>query len=134
MTQPSLSPVAFHGNTLFVINHNNEPYTPMKPIVEGMGLTWQSQQRKLTANKERWGIIILMIPTQSGTQEALCMPVRKLPAFFGSISPNKVRKEIRERIVLYQNECDDVLWKYWTGQQVERKPLLDRLSGENEAG
>ena len=93
----------------------------MKPIVENMGLAWQTQQRKLSANKERWGITIMVIPTPSGMQEALCMPVRKLPAYFGTISPNRVRKEIRERIILYQNECDDVLWNYWTGQEVKTK-------------
>lgn len=34
--------VPFHGNNLFIVNYNGEPYVPMKPIVEGMGLTWQS--------------------------------------------------------------------------------------------
>ncbi|MBZ9133183.1 hypothetical protein H5U46_25280, partial [Escherichia coli] len=27
--------VPFHGADLYVVNHNGEPYTPMKPIVEG---------------------------------------------------------------------------------------------------
>lgn len=31
--------VPFHGSALYVVNHNGEPYTPMKPIVEGMGMT-----------------------------------------------------------------------------------------------
>jgi hypothetical protein len=35
--------VPFYGNSLFVVEHNGEAYTPMKPIVEGMGITWQSQ-------------------------------------------------------------------------------------------
>ena len=26
--------VPFHGAELYVVNHNGEPYTPMKPIVE----------------------------------------------------------------------------------------------------
>ncbi|MFQ8890664.1 MAG: phage antirepressor N-terminal domain-containing protein [Bilophila wadsworthia] len=44
----------------------------------------------------------------------LCMPVRKLPRLFASINPNKVRPELRDRIRLYQDECDDALWNYWT--------------------
>lgn len=39
--------VPFHGDSLYVVNHNGEPYAPMKPVVEGMGMTWQSQHRKL---------------------------------------------------------------------------------------
>jgi len=33
-------PVPFHGNTLYLIDRNGEPFTPMKPIVEGMGMDW----------------------------------------------------------------------------------------------
>ena len=107
MAKATLSPVQFHGSTIFVVTHKGEPYAPIKPIVEDMGLAWQTQQRKLTANKERWGITIMVTPSASGNQDTLCMPVRKLPAFFASINPNKVRPELRDRIRLYQDECDD---------------------------
>lgn len=30
--------VPFHGNSLYVVNHNGEPYVHMKPVVAGMGL------------------------------------------------------------------------------------------------
>ena len=54
----------------------------------------------------------MVTPSASGNQDTLCMPVRKLPAFFASINPNKVRPELRDRIRLYQDECDDALWNY----------------------
>ncbi|EKF6190829.1 hypothetical protein OZ230_005077, partial [Escherichia coli] len=38
--------VPFHGDSLYVVNHNGEPYVP-KPVVAGMGLAWQSQLAKL---------------------------------------------------------------------------------------
>lgn len=110
----SLVPVPFHGTTLFLLEQNNEPYTPMKPIVEGMGLAWQVQHRKLDSNKERWGITMMVIPSKSGEQETLCMPLRKLPGWLQTIQPSRVKPEIREKILQYQNECDDALWKYWT--------------------
>ncbi|EKT58414.1 antirepressor-like protein [Providencia sneebia DSM 19967] len=31
--------VPFHGNNLCIVNHDGRPYVPMKPIVEGMGLS-----------------------------------------------------------------------------------------------
>ena len=109
----SLSPVTFHGDIIFVIPHDGEPLAPMKPIVENMGLAWQTQQRKLTDNNERWGITMMVIPSEGGGQQTLCMPVRKLPAFMASINPKKVRPELREKIELYQAECVDSLLNVW---------------------
>ena len=122
MAKATLSPVQFHGSTIFVVTHKGEPYAPIKPIVEDMGLTWEAQARKLRDNRDRWGMINMIIPSASGNQDTLCMPVRKLPAFFASINPNKVRPELRDRIHLYQDECDDALWNYWTKGQATRRP------------
>lgn len=117
-----LSPVSFHGDTIFCVEFDGQPFTPMKPIVENMGLDWGTQYRKLNDNKERWGIVIMTIPSDGGEQETICMPVRKLPAWLASINPKKVKPELRIRIELYQSECDDVLWDYWAKGKAERKP------------
>ncbi len=42
------------------------------------------------------------------------MPVRKLPAYLSGIHPNRVNESIREKVILYQEECDDALWSYWS--------------------
>lgn len=89
MAKATLSPVQFHGSTIFVVTHKGEPYAPIKPIVEDMGLTWEAQARKLRDNRDRWGMINMIIPSASGNQDTLCMPVRKLPAFFASINPQQ---------------------------------------------
>lgn len=131
-------PVVFHGAELFVIEHNGEPYTPMKPIVEGMGLTWQSQLLKLHQRFSK-GITEIVIPSSGGNQKMVCLALRKLAAWLATISPNKVRSEIRDRVIQYQNECDDVLYEYWTTGEVKGKQpatppghskVLLRFSGE----
>ena len=115
-----LSPVPFHGDTIFCVAHENQPYTPAKPIVENLGLGWASQSQKLNANKARWGVTIIVIPSESGEQQMLCLPVRKLPAYLTSINPKKVRPELRPKIELYQAESDDALWNYWMNGRAER--------------
>lgn len=109
--------VPFHGAELYVVNHNGDPYTPMKPIVEGMGMDWKSQFIKI---KQRFskGMVEITIPTAGGMQKMICLALRKLAAWLNTISPNKVRPEIRERVIRYQEECDDVLYEYWTKGQV----------------
>lgn len=116
MTSNSLTQmtVPFHNAELYIVEYEGQPYTPMKPIVDGMGLTWQSQHRKLTENHGRWGIIKMMIPTLGDLQEMVCLPLRKLLAWLTTISPSKVKPELRDTVIKYQEECDDVLWDYWT--------------------
>lgn len=127
MSQQALSPVSFHGDTIFCTTYQNQPYTAMKPIIENMGLAWQPQARKLTACKERWSITMMVMVASDGKErDVLCMPVRKLPAFLNTINPKKVKPELRERVELYQAESDDVLWEYWTSQQ--KAPAVPPLS------
>lgn len=122
----------FHGAELYVVNHNGEPYTPMKPIVEGMGMTWQSQHRKLM-ERFKTCIIEMMIQLPGDTQRRLviCLALRKLAGWLQTISPNKVRPEIRDKVIQYQEECDDVLYEYWTkGHVVNPRKAKKALPGK----
>ena len=106
--------VPFHNSELIVVDYNNQPYTAMRPIVEGMGLAWQAQFDKL---KQRFGSVIMEIMTtgKDGKQyQMLCLPLKKLFGWLMTISPNKVKPELRDTVIKYQEECDDVLWDYWT--------------------
>jgi hypothetical protein len=111
-----LLPVTFQGDALYLVEHNGQPFTPAKPIADALRLAWQVQARKLKDNKERWGITLMMIPSLGGSQEMICLPLRKLPAWLLSIDPRKVKSEARAKIELYQSECDNVLWAYWFKQ------------------
>ncbi|EFC9528510.1 phage antirepressor Ant [Escherichia coli] len=124
--------VPFHGAELYVVNHNGEPYTPMKPIVEGMGMTWQSQHRKLM-ERFKTCVIEMMIQLPGDTQRRLviCLALRKLAGWLQTISPNKVRPEIRDKVIQYQEECDDVLYEYWTkGHVVNPRKAKKALPGK----
>lgn len=105
--------VPFHGADLYVVEHNGKPFTPMKPIVEGMGIDWKSQHAKLAANDGRWGMVEIAIPTAGGIQLMACIALRKLFGWLAGIHVGKIKPEIRPTVLTYQNECDDVLWQYW---------------------
>lgn len=106
--------VPFHGADLYVVEHEGQPFTPMKPIVEGVGVSWQGQHEKLAANQDRWGIKEILIPSAGGQQLMVSLPLRKLAGWLMTLSPNKIKNPaVRVRVIQYQNECDDVLWQYW---------------------
>lgn len=145
--QEQILPVPFHGDTLVMVDHNNQPFVAMKSVVENMGLAWQSQHAKL---KEKFGSVITIIVTTAGdgkNYEMTCLPLRKLAAWLYSINPNKVAEHLRDKVRQYQDECDDALWDYWTkgaavrggesantGHQLSaintHLKLLDRLEAE----
>lgn len=136
-TQISTINVPFHGASLFIVNFNGEPYTPMKPIVEGMGITWQGQLEKIKSRFPK-GVTEIVIPSAGGSQSMTCLALRKLNGWLQTINPNKVKPEIRETVIQYQEECDDVLYQYWTKGEVkpktskttvdERTPLRDAVN------
>ena len=124
--------VPFHGAELYVVNHNGEPYTPMKPIVEGMGMDWASQFTKI---KQRFKTsivkITMQLPGDEQCREIICLALRKLAGWLQTISPNKVRHEIRDKVIQYQEECDDVLYEYWTkGHVVNPRKAKKALPGK----
>lgn len=137
-TQISTINVPFHGDTLYLVNHNGEAFTPMKPIVDGMGLAWAPQHEKL---KQRFGSTIteiVMVAGDGKNRGMTCLALRKLAGWLHTINVGKVRPELREKVARYQEECDDVLYQYWTKGEAknprkkttvdERTPLRDAVN------
>ncbi|MGE5009273.1 phage antirepressor N-terminal domain-containing protein [Yersinia enterocolitica] len=132
-TQITTINVPFHGANLYVVNHNGEPYAPMKPIIDGMGMDWASQFTKLKNRFKTCVVKITMqLPGDDQQRDVTCLALRKLNGWLQTISPNKVKPEIRDKVVQYQEECDDVLYEYWTKGLVvnPRKSTKKALPGK----
>lgn len=114
MTTNTLISVSFRNDSLFIIDNAGVPLVAMRPIVSGMGMAWQPQHVKLSRNP-RFCVteMVTQLPGDKQRRAVLCMPLRKLPGWLATIHPDKVRPELRETIIAYQNECDDVLWAHW---------------------
>lgn len=113
-TQPLMT-VAFDGDTLYLVDHDGEPYVPIKPIAEALGISWASQTVKLDRYASRWTIsMIETVAADGAARDMLCMPLRKLPAYLYSIDARKVKEAARPKVERYQGECDDALWAYWS--------------------
>ncbi|EEC8560625.1 phage antirepressor N-terminal domain-containing protein [Escherichia coli] len=126
--------VPFHGDSLYVVNHNGEPYVPMKPIVEGVGLDWKTQYRKL---KQRFNSCMvemtIQLPGDTQRRPVICLALRKLAGWLQTISPNKVKLKIRDKVIQYQEECDDVLYEYWTKGFVVNPRQMSVMEELNQA-
>ncbi|AVN33532.1 phage antirepressor N-terminal domain-containing protein [Serratia marcescens] len=116
------SSVQFHGQPIITAMVAGVAYVAMKPIVENLGMSWGTQQQKLARNKEKFGCIHMNIPSAGGIQRALSLPLKKLNGWLFSINPSKVRADIRDKLIAYQEECFTVLHDYWTKGAAVRKP------------
>lgn len=129
--------VPFNGQQIITAMAAGIAYVAMKPIVENLGMSWGTQQQKLSRHINKFGCIHMNIPSAGGIQKMLCLPLKKLNGWLFSINPEKVRADIRDKLIQYQEECFTVLHDYWTkGQAVnlrktstdERTPLRDAVN------
>ncbi|EPK4542392.1 phage antirepressor N-terminal domain-containing protein [Serratia marcescens] len=119
----STSSVQFHGQPIITAMAAGVAYVAMKQIAENIGLAWGSQQQKLMQNKEKYNYIDIDMVANDGKNRLMgCIPLRKLNGWLFSINPAKVRADIRDKLIAYQEECFTVLHDYWTKGSAVRKP------------
>lgn len=119
--------VNFLGSEIMVINCDGEPYVAMRTVVDGMGLDWSSHFINL---KQRFKATIVEIATVANDGKncsMLCLPLRKLFGWLMTINANEVALHKKQTIIRYQQECDDVLWQYWTTGIANREKILQEM-------
>ena len=85
MNDTSLVPVPFHGNTLYLIDQNEEPYVPLKPVIEGMGLNWSLWRRNLSLDSYRWGLVSLEVRIDGLSRSMLSIPLANFQKWIRTI-------------------------------------------------
>ncbi|HIE8767354.1 TPA: phage antirepressor N-terminal domain-containing protein [Klebsiella variicola subsp. variicola] len=141
--------VPFNGQQIITAMAAGVTYVAMRPIVENLGMSWSTQVRKLSSAMDKFncvhmnmvgnsGSVHMNTPLKGGIQKMLCIPLKKLNGWLFSINPEKVRADIRDKLIKYQEECFTVLHDYWTKGEVknprkkttvdERTPLRDAVN------
>lgn len=124
--------VPFHQDNLVLINHHQEPFVAMKAIVSNMGLDWAAQFSKIKDKFSSTIAIIATVGEDGKLREMTCLPLKKLPAWLYSVNPNKVAPDLKSKIIRYQEECDDVLWQYWSLQDGKTKGSVGTQSASKD--
>ncbi|MBU2512684.1 phage antirepressor N-terminal domain-containing protein [bacterium] len=98
----------------------------MKPIIKGMGLAWHHQSLKIQACG-RYQHMMIPLQTPGGLQEMLCIPMNKINGWLYSVNPKKVKPELRDKVILYQEESSQVLFEYWNNGKAENPRQGNRI-------
>ncbi|EEW4652570.1 phage antirepressor Ant [Escherichia coli] len=131
--------VPFNGQQIITAMAAGVAYVAMKPIVENLGMSWSTQQTKLMKQISKLNCVHMnMVAADGKLRKLLCLPLKKLNGWLFSINPEKVRADIRDKLIQYQEECFTVLHDYWTKGKAEnarkktsvddRTPLRDAVN------
>ena len=122
MTRTAITTIPFHGANILV-RAGDTPETTMvamKPVVEGIGLSWQGQHEKIVKHPVlSQGIKEILIPSAGGEQAMTALPLNRLHFWLATLQPNKIKdSEIRDRVIVYQIEAADVLFDHFFGRAI----------------
>ena len=107
--------VPFNGQQIITAMAAGVAYVAMKPVVENLGMSWSTQQTKLMKQLGKFNCVHMnMVAADGKLRKLLCLPLKKLNGWLFSINPAKVRDDIRDKLIAYQEECFTVLHDYWT--------------------
>ncbi|EAS2000431.1 phage antirepressor Ant [Salmonella enterica] len=131
--------VPFNGQQILTAVAAGVTYVAMRQIVENIGIDWTGQSVKLRKMKDKFNCRdISMVAADGKLRKLLCIPLKKLNGWLFSINPEKVRADIRDKLIQYQEECFTVLYDYWTKGKAEnprkktsvdeRTPLRDAVN------
>ncbi len=105
--------IDFYGDELRVFLVEDEPYIPVRPICDYLGVSWSGQRERIMrdvvmAESVRF-VRVTRTNSSGGRPELLCLPLKYLNGWLFGISASRVKEELREKIVQYQRECYEVL-------------------------
>lgn len=135
MSALTASPVSinFHGTSIPTYSVEGVIRVAMKTICQSIGLDWRGQRQRILRHPVlSKGVVMINTPSKGGIQKHLTLPLNKLNGWLFGVDASRVKPEIREKLVEYQEECFDVLSDYWQKGEAtnprlttidERRPL-----------
>lgn len=126
--------VNFYGDELAAAQmEDGTIMVPLRPIAEALGLTWPSQTQRVRRDPVLSPLQgVIMMKTPGGEQGFLALPLKVLPGWLFGIDSRRVRPELREKILRYQQDCYEVLWQHFKGQIMPEAPQV-QASGAQRA-
>lgn len=114
--------VDFYGDEIRVYVLDGEPYIPLRPICDFLGVSWSGQTERLKRDAVLSEAVryvrVTRTNTKGGRPELLCLPLEYLNGWLFGISASRVREELRERLIRYQRDCYRVLAQAFQGTAV----------------
>jgi len=131
--------VEFYGDELTAVLLDRQGreivYVPVRPISDYLGVDWSAQYRRINRDPVLSSELIpcVVVTATQGQpdqrRDMLCLPLDMINGFLFGISADRVREELRERVIQYQRECYRVLADAFVNQD----STVDGLQASSES-
>jgi hypothetical protein len=107
--------VAFYGDEIVAVRTNDHMVlVPIRPICELLGVDWSAQRRRITrdtvlAEEMRTVAVTAMEGDRLVRRDMQSLPLDYISGFLFGINADRVKPELKERVIRYQRECYKVL-------------------------
>lgn len=112
--------VNFRGDDLYGFKQSDGVYMAVKPMCDAMGLSWEPQRKRINRDpilSKATSIMEVPFGTAKGQAET-CLLLKRVNFWLATIETSRITNEvIRDRVILYQEECADALYEYFTGRR-----------------
>lgn len=128
--------VAFYEDEITAVRlATGEVAIPIRPICDNLGVTLAGQRERILRDPVlSEEMISVSVTLTQQAREMLCLPLKYIPGWLFGINANRVKPEIRDRLIRYQRECYDVLLEaFQEGRLTADAGLSDLLAGDSDA-
>lgn len=118
--------VPFYGDELIALQEpDGTIYAPLGRLCDNLDLDRQAQARRIQRHEVlKDGLKMLMLQTPGGEQQVQCLKLSLLPLWLSGIQASRIADTaLRDKLIRYQREAADVLWRAFKSQMlVEEVP------------
>jgi hypothetical protein len=97
-------------------------------VCDNLGLARAPQVRRAQRHAVlQHGLLTLTLATEGGPQAVQCLRIDLLPLWMAGLQASRVKEDLRDKLVRYQQEAASVLWQAFKPQIIvaETEPLAD---------
>jgi hypothetical protein len=122
MTKVNLVQVEFKSNKIEVVEESQ--LVVVKDICISIGVDPKRQISKINSDCS-FDSQLIKANTNGGIQEVFCIPLSQLNGWLFSINPNKVKPEVKQKLIDYKKECFNVLFNHFNPNHQAEPYLID---------
>ena len=124
-----LVPVDFHGDTIDAcIGDDGRVLVGLRQLCRILEVDYDFQAAKLKGRS--WAYVtVRVVPSTGGAQRTTMIDLRTLHGWLFSIDENKVKEEMKPKVIRYQCECVGVLERHFSNRPMahEYRPWAIRF-------
>lgn len=89
------------------VGGDDQVFIPVRPLCDNLGVSWSAQYRRLSRDPVLSEVqaTVAVTATDGRVRQQVCLPLDYLNGWLFGVSADRVKPEIRERLIRYQKEC-----------------------------